>query len=68
MIMIHIKNLLINVNKNLKVLNGSNSYKEILDFNTDLVVAAITGGGLLPVVSALKKGLSIALANKESLV
>jgi len=32
-------------------------------------MAAITGSaGLLPVVSALKKGLSIALANKESLV
>ena len=63
------KFLELNVNKNLKVLNGSNSYKEILDFNTDLVMAAITGSaGLLPVVSALKKGLSIALANKESLV
>ena len=59
----------LNVNKNLKILNGSNSYDEILDFNTDLVMAAITGSaGLLPVVSALKKGLSIALANKESLV
>ena len=59
----------LNSNKNLKVLNGSNSYEEILDFNTDLVMAAITGSaGLLPVVSALKKGLSIALANKESLV
>ena len=59
----------INVNKNLKVLNGSNSYEEVLDYNTDLVMAAITGSaGLLPVVSALKKGLSIALANKESLV
>ena len=59
----------LNVNKNLKILNGSNSYEEILDFNTDLVMAAISGSaGLLPVVSALKKGLSIALANKESLV
>ncbi len=59
----------LNILKNLKVLNGSNSYEEILDFNTDLVMAAITGSaGLLPVVSALKKGLSIALANKESLV
>ena len=59
----------LNVNKNLKILNGSNSYEEILDLNTDLVMAAITGSaGLLPVVSALKKGLSIALANKESLV
>ena len=59
----------LNVNKNVKVLNGSSSYEEILDFNTDLVMAAISGSaGLLPVVSALKKGLSIALANKESLV
>ena len=59
----------LNVDKGLKVLNGSNSYEEILDFGTDLVMAAITGSaGLLPVVSALKKGLSIALANKESLV
>ena len=59
----------LNINKDLKVLNGSNSYEEILDFDTDLVMAAITGSaGLLPVVSALKKGLSIALANKESLV
>jgi len=59
----------LNVNKNLKILNGSNSYEEILDFSTDLVMAAISGSaGLLPVVSALKKGLSIALANKESLV
>ena len=33
----------LNVNKNLKILNGSNSYDEILDFNTDLVMAAITG-------------------------
>jgi len=59
----------LNVTKNLKILNGSNSYEEILDFRTDLVMAAISGSaGLLPVVSALKKGLSIALANKESLV
>ncbi len=59
----------LNVTKNLKILNGSNSYEEILDFSTDLVMAAISGSaGLLPVVSALEKGLSIALANKESLV
>ncbi len=59
----------LNVNKNLKVINGQNSHEEILDFKTDLVMAAITGSaGLLPVVSALERGLSIALANKESLV
>ncbi len=59
----------LNNNKKLRVLNGKNCHKEILDLNTDLVVAAITGSaGLMPVVSALEKGLSIALANKESLV
>ena len=56
--------------KNLKVLNGGNdSFDDILDFDTDIVVAAITGSaGLLPVVSAAKRGITIALANKESLV
>ena len=59
----------LNDNKNLKVTNGTDCYEEILDFNTDLVMAAITGSaGLLPVVFALEKGLSVALANKESLV
>ncbi len=59
----------LNVNKNLKIINGQDSHEEILDFNTDLVMAAITGSaGLMPVVSALERGLSIALANKESLV
>ena len=59
----------LNNDKNLKIVNGKNSHDEILDFDTDLVMAAITGSaGLMPVVSALKKGLSIALANKESLV
>ncbi len=59
----------LNINKKLRILNGQNSHKEILDLNTDLVVAAITGSaGLMPVVSALEKGVSIALANKESLV
>ena len=59
----------LNNDRNLKIINGKNSHDEILDFDTDLVMAAITGSaGLMPVVSALKKGLSIALANKESLV
>ena len=55
--------------KNLKVLNGNDSFDDILDFETDIVVAAITGSaGLLPVVGAAKRGITIALANKESLV
>ncbi len=58
-----------NTLKDLKVINGKESHKEILDFETDLVVAAITGAaGLMPVVSALNCGISVALANKESLV
>ena len=58
-----------NTLKNLKVLNGNDSFDDILDFDTDIVVAAITGSaGLLPVVSAAKRGITIALANKESLV
>ena len=59
-----------NINKyNVEVLNGDSSYDEILDYDTDLVIAAITGAiGLMPVVSTLKKGITLALANKESLV
>ena len=54
---------------NLQILNGSESYGEILENDTDIVVAAITGSaGLLPVVAAIRKGITIALANKESLV
>ncbi len=59
----------LNNDKNLKVVNGHDSYEEILDFNTDLVMAAISGSaGLMPVVASIKKGIHIALANKESLV
>ena len=58
-----------NTLKDLKVINGKESYDEILNFKTDLVVAAISGAaGLMPVVSALNCGISVALANKESLV
>ena len=53
----------------MKILNGESSYDEILDYDTDLVIAAITGAiGLMPVVSTLNKGITLALANKESLV
>ncbi len=59
----------LNNDKNLKIINGQDSHHKILDFTTDLVMAAITGSaGLMPVVAALRKGLSVALANKESLV
>ena len=45
-----------NTLKNLKVLNGNDSFEDILDFDTDIVVAAITGSaGLLPVVGAAKR-------------
>ena len=56
----------LNNDKNLKIINGQDSHHEILDFTTDLVMAAITGSaGLMPVVAALRKGLSVALANKK---
>tara|TARA_B100000989_G_scaffold192597_1_gene145262 strand:+ start:542 stop:1702 length:1161 start_codon:yes stop_codon:yes gene_type:complete len=59
----------LNNNKNLIVLYGENSLLDILDHDTDIVVAAITGAiGLLPVVKAAEMGRIIALANKESLV
>jgi len=59
----------LNNNKNLKVLNGNSSYSEVFEYKTDMVVAAITGStGLMPVVKAAEKGITIALANKESLV
>ncbi len=59
----------INSLNSLKVLNGGESLTEIFDFETNLIVAAITGAaGLLPVVKAAQMGISIALANKESLV
>ena len=49
--------------------NGEASYDEVLEYKTDIVIAAITGAiGLMPVVSTLKKGITLALANKESLV
>lgn len=62
----HFKNI---NNYKVEVLNGESSYDEILDYDTDLVIAAITGSiGLMPVVSTLRKGITLALANKESLV
>ena len=40
-----------------------------MDYDIDMVIAAITGAvGLMPVISTLNKGITLALANKESLV
>ena len=45
-----------NTNQSLKILNGSDSYDDILDYDTDIVVAAITGSaGLLPVFWCCRK-------------
>ncbi|MBF91412.1 MAG: 1-deoxy-D-xylulose-5-phosphate reductoisomerase [Rickettsiales bacterium] len=64
------KNFLkINKDKNLKILNGNDSLINILDFETDMIVAGITGAvGLMPVIRATEMGKIIALANKENLV
>ena len=59
----------VNTDQNLKILNGSNSLLDILEFETDMIVAGITGAiGLMPVIKATEMGKTIALANKESLV
>ena len=59
----------LNPHNELNVLNGKDSLTEILDYDTDLIVAGITGAaGLMPVVKAMELGKTIALANKESLV
>ena len=54
---------------NVKVLGGENCLLDILDFETNFIMAAIVGSaGLMPVIEAAKKGIDIGLANKESLV
>ena len=54
---------------NVIVLGGENCLLDILDFETNFIMAAIVGSaGLLPVIEAAKKGIDIGLANKESLV
>ena len=51
------------------VCGGENSLLEILDYDTDFIMAGIVGSaGLKPIFEAAKKGISIGLANKESLV
>ncbi|MCX7958130.1 MAG: 1-deoxy-D-xylulose-5-phosphate reductoisomerase [Deltaproteobacteria bacterium] len=53
-----------------EILQGSSGLKEISsDRKTDIILVAVTGiGGLQSVVDALRSGLCVALANKESLV
>ena len=55
--------------KKLIVLSGIKCLIEILDFEVDFVMAGIVGSaGLMPVLKAARKGVTIGLANKESLV
>ena len=54
---------------NVTVLGGNECLTDILDFSVDFVMASIVGSaGLLPILKAAKKGYTIGLANKESLV
>ena len=54
----------------LYIYSGSNSVSKLIDENDfDMVVNAIVGfNGLVPTVHCIKKGMDLALANKESLV
>lgn len=55
---------------NTKILGGLDGLKEIArDTESDIVVAALSGsGGLIPILEAIKKGKTVALANKEPMV
>lgn len=57
-------------NKGIKVYSGELALQQVVqDENVDMVLAAMVGySGLLPVISAIKAGKQIALANKETLV
>lgn len=48
---------------------GEDGLKEIATLNSDLLVNAVVGSaGLIPTLEAIKKGITIGLANKETLV
>lgn len=48
---------------------GSNAACDILEYEADIVVAAMMGAsGVAPVMKAIKRGFTVALANKEALV
>ena len=56
-------------NLDVVVFGGRNSLLEILDYETDFIMAGIVGSaGLPPIFEAAKRGINIGLANKESLV
>jgi len=57
-------------NKTVRVVYGSEGAEEVARFEeNDIVVSAITGiEGLRPTLAAIRAGLRVALANKESLV
>ena len=56
-------------NTDIKVGGGSDAIAEAAAYNTDWVMAAIVGSaGLKPILQAVRRGATIALANKECLV
>ena len=59
-----------NVSGTTKILAGEESLVEMIEtLDVDVVVSGIVGAaGLLPTLSAIKKGVRVALANKEPLV
>jgi len=56
--------------KNIKVMYGNNASQEIVnECDADLILISIVGfAGLYPTIEAIKKGKTIALANKETIV
>ena len=55
--------------QNIQVASGEKAIIEAGEREVDLLMAAIVGSaGLLPTVAAIKKGTTVALANKECLV
>lgn len=61
---------LLNENKNIKIYDDSIGLQHFVDdMDFDILINALTGyAGFLPTISAVKKGKTVALANKESLV
>jgi len=57
-------------NTNIKVFGGENAIEEVAEFDTyDIMLACIVGfAGLRPILKAIEKGKTIALASKEALV
>lgn len=57
------------MNLGVEVLSGLNGLKSVGEIPMDLLVTAVVGNvGLLPTVEAIKHGVDIALANKETIV